>query len=79
MNNVKSKIISTLIDGYKLEFDDINYGGTTQVTVYNGRFVASLEYVKASGCVYNPYSGEEKQIPDSTILKFESWAEKVGY
>jgi hypothetical protein len=79
MKNLASKIISTIIDGYKLEFDGVNYGDTTQITISKGKFYASLSYVIMNTCLYDDQGNDSKQISEETIIKFENWAEKVGY
>jgi hypothetical protein len=77
MTTEEPKIITTIIDGYKLEFDNI-YGGT-QITVSKGKFYASLSYVIMNTYLYDDQGNDSKQISEETIIKFENWAEKVGY
>ena len=70
--------ITTIIDGYKCEFDGIGDNGTTEAWISKGKYSGSMELALQYGHLDDD-NGFSEKIPQTTLLKIENWANKVGY
>ena len=70
--------VTTIIDGYKCEFDGIADNGTTEIWISKDNYCGSVQVGDQYGCLIGD-GFNEKEIPYETIVKIMEWEKKVGW